>query len=615
MKQELFNFLDSQKIPKDQELDTRINELKEYFDEWIAIHPENDLYKLCNTEDKEIIVPLIVLSNPYKLKEILNNINKYPDLFPKNVCGQVLAELFLYFNIEEFQETISDCMSSNFIRAFKAVSNLTEILLAVGLDPTKSEILTFLRKNPQAKKDLKDTFINYSAKYHNVGIDFLDAIETFKKTSEFNYEKEMLNGLPRNMKREFKKFLGLPKSSRDTFILEIRDFYAFINSKYNEIVRNYEKDERKRKKHNDNIEELKKLLNTDNEIKNIDAILKLCSSDEIKEAVVDYIITHNKKIYESLVNDYDKARLNSEENLNNLFTKYGFDYTILSIEDKINLKEMAFNDIENLLKRLSALKVFKINVSRVSLFKLSVVEDLRQKGIITEEWLINNESLLLSDNTELEMVVTNIDLLSKEGINMLQYSNSLDITKSENLKENLYLLRLYGCSITKTTTDLNFLSASDLRLRIEFIYSLGLYQDLTDLNILNNTLENLLRMKIANSLNIPVESISDLSDIYCDFTSEIIPQNISEKLAQDSLFIVDIPAFLEQYRENNAILNINGIYVSSEKIKRNLAKIGDNSPESCFYAIIYNGYYTYEELETLRISLIPERFLFNQVRS
>ena len=63
---------------------------------------------------------------------------------------------------------------------------------------------------------------------------------------------------------------------------------------------------------------------------------------------------------------------------------------------------MNFEDIEELLKRLRLLKVYKINVARVSLFKLSVIEELVFKGIISEEWLINNESLLLEGNRELE---------------------------------------------------------------------------------------------------------------------------------------------------------------------------------------------------------------------
>ena len=189
---------------------------------------------------------------------------------------------------------------------------------------------------------------------------------------------------------------------------------------------------------------------------------------------------------------------------------------------------------------------------------------------------------------------------------MIQYQNSLDITISPLVSQNLQLLRKYKLEITRSTTNMNFLATNDLRERIEFVYSLGLYSELNDLNILNNSLEGLLRIKIASILNISVIDIKDdLEEIFFDFSNTIIPYKIKIKLAQESNYISELPKYLENYKIDHETLSINGVYVSIKKIKRNLAKLKNNNPESCFYAIIYNGYYTYDEIEVLKNTLIP----------
>ncbi len=605
MLQEVFNFLDSKKVSENKEHTAKINDLKNYFRDFFQLYPQKDFERISSLSDREIMTALIILSNPLKLEEILEILKKYPKIFKNDRYTELFAALTLYYDDKRVPDLVEDCISLNPFIYIPATLSLSKVFVENGIPPQIGDIIDFIKENPQAKEELEVVFTNYSAHFHNYGAYMIEAIRRFSAFQEFDEEQYFLSTLTREEKRQYKKMVGLDKSEQDLFLKEIRKFYNFLNTKLDEIVKSYEKSERDRRSHNRNIEDLKRILDTKEEIKNIDAIIKLCATEEIKEVVVNYILDHNRKIYSALITEYEKARVNSDENLNNLFNKYGFNYEILDSKDKAQLKKMNFEDIEELLKRLSLLKVYQINVARVSLFKLSVIEELVFKGIISEEWLINNESLLLEDNRELDIVITNIDMLSKEGINMIQYSNSLDITKSTTLKHNLYLLRLYNLAVNKNTTNINFLGVRDLRQRIEFIYSLGLYQELTDLNILNNSMEDLLRIKIANSLNISVDSITDISELYCDFSTEVIPEDIKEKLGKESDFILGIPAFLEEYRDSNQTLNINGIYVSSEKVKRNLAKIGSNDSESCFYAIIYNGFYTYEEIEILKGVLLP----------
>lgn len=611
MKQELFNFLDSKHKKINQEYTNRIIDLKNYFENFFQNYPQNDINIIANMPEKEIILPLIILSNPLKLQEILKALEKYPNIFKNNEYTHLFGALTLYYNKEEVRNLVAKCESLNPLIYIPATIDLGSILVMSGLKPSECDIPSFFKDNPNAKKDLEIVFKDFSSEFHNNGGYLIDGIRRYNESDEFEDKQAFLDFLPRERKRKYKKIVGV--TNKKEFLLKrIRTYYTFLNTKLQAIIKNFEKKQNEVTKYNQNIDEIKELLNTDKEIKNIDNIIKLCATDDIKEVVIDYIIAHNKKLYEELIKNYEHARHNSDENLSNLFKKYGFNYDILSYSDKINLKKQDFIEIEKLLKRLSVIKVYNINVSQVSLNKLLKIEELIQKGVITGKWLQDNSTLLLSTNEELDLVISNINILSKEGINMLKYSNSLDITKSPILKHNLYLLRLYNLAIAKEDFDINFLSATDLRFKIEFVYSLGIHQELTDLNILNYSLEELLRIKIANLLNIPTQSITDLTDIFVDFTQNYIPEEIFQKLCEDSTLNTDIPLYIKQFYNDNQTLNINGVYVSIEKVKRNIAKIGNNDAKSCFYAIIYNGYYTYLEIERLKQALIPEQTLFKR---
>lgn len=613
MKQELFNFLEAQKIDEDKEKSELVQEIKEHFDEFYKRYPSKNLEKLCTLSDIELFATIIIANNPLKIEKVLEVLIDYPELFPDGDYCALFSFVLEYFNSEYLFDVVNNCMSINFFKAVKGIAELNKFLEERKSILKSDKIFDFFRKHSSSLADLEDIFSDFDPDYHNIGISFLDARLNYMRSGMYDESRRIYESMPRDIKRMSKAvFFQFNKPERDRFIEAINNYFGLISRKVNEFTNEYDKSEKARKKHNKNIDELKRVLNNPNEIKDIDSILKLCPNDKIKNAVLDFINKHNKEIYLELLKEYEKTKQNTDENLSILFTKYNFNYDSYSLKDKEIIKEMNFKEIETLLSRLNNLSITNINILNVVPYKLEIVEELLAKGLLNKEWINGNISILYN-NKELEQIVSNIDILSKEGINMIQYQNSLDIVKSSLIEENLNILSLYGLSITKTTTNINFLGLSNLREKIELVYSLNL--ELINLDILNEKVEEILKIKIADSLNIPVACISNDDELLCDFASSIIPKDIKEKLNMDSNNMAPLPSFLENYKINDNVLCINGVYISTIKIKRNLAKLDQNSVDGLFYAIIYNGYYTYEEIEILRCSLIPERNIFNGSRN
>lgn len=617
MKQEVFNYLDSFQITKDSIQEAKISNLKNYFDAFFLKYSSKDITKLVNISIKEIIEALVIISNPYKCAEINKLKAKYEPLFNKKNYNLLFIGFISYYHNNKFRNIIDNIINKNIISQLSNAYKLGYLCKELGLpNNTGTTLVTFFNKNSESLNELKVVFEHLSLETYNIGQEFIKACQDFQDAQKYDDKRNVYEQLPKYIKKQNPELITDYKNAVKNFTYAINEFIGFLNSLYAKVIKEYEAKEKERIRNNKNISKIKTLLDTELEIKNIDTILGLCPNTEVQHKVADYVIVHNQAIYEDLLKEYENKKQTTDENLRLIFAKYYFDYDKLTISDQNIIKAKSVSEIENLLSRLSNLSLNNVYITKVSLFKLETIEELVAKGLITNEWLKENTSLLYSDNEELEAVVTNIDLLSKEGINLILYHNSLDITKSSLLKSNLSLLRLYNLTITKSTTNISFLAAKDLRHRIEFMLSLNIINELNDLDILNYSLKDILKIKIANFLNLPLTSItSDYEELVCDFSSSLIPSEIIEKLNTESYYIVPLPENLTKYQINKQTLNINGVYVSIEKVKRNLAKIGQNDVESCFYAIIHNGYYMYEEIDRLCLALEVNKGILRLIRT
>ena len=275
MKQEVFNFLDSKKVPEDTKRKNELSLLKEYFNDFFQKSPKTNIPAIVNLSEKDIMLPLIILSNPYKLEEILNTLKRYPEIFKDNKCTLIFAELeeilntlkrypnifkdnkctellaalVVYYSDEYLQELIERCASSNPLVYIPAAIAVGQILLDYGLTPDKADIISFFEEHPQGKNELKVLFADLSTEYHNIASIFMDERDhyIFNGDKDYMSEKDFLANLPREMKREYKKIFGTYKKDIDKFKQAIKVYFGFISARYDEIIKAYEKSERERK--------------------------------------------------------------------------------------------------------------------------------------------------------------------------------------------------------------------------------------------------------------------------------------------------------------------------------------------------------------------------------
>lgn len=612
MKQEIFDFLDSLKMEEDLNQKESLKDFKEYYCNFFSNYSLKNLHSLSSLSNYQLMELLAILTNPFEIKEIITALAKYPNL----IDNDIFQAFIYYFHDPDFKETVDKATSLNPFNYVPAIWKLNKMLLEVGLLPRCNKIIFFIQKHPSAPSDLACVFKNFSKSIYNLGIKFILERDNFNALVNHNERKKIFDALPRVQKKTVKEtLLKEYKRGEKSFSLVGQSLFRFINERHNRIIKNYEQEAKKRRHSNCNLDGLKKLLDTENEITNIDQILKLCENDEVISRVVDYIYNHNKECYQSLLSELEAKKEKNDTNLGLFFQKFGFDYETLNDLDRKTVKRMKYNEIESLLSRLKFLNLEAFNLSKIDLTKLSLVESLIYKGIINKEWLRANIYLLYNDNNKLEQVKNNLDLLSKSGINMLQYQPDLDITKSLFLKVNLEILKLYELTITRNTTSISFLSASDFRDRIELFISTGFYKYCSSLDLLNKSREEIYLEKIASTLDIGNgDFLASDPELIFDFGTHLIPSDIKTSLEGDILSDITLPEFVITRRIDNKALDIDGILVSINKVKRNLSKLGRTDPESCFYAIVYNGFYTYEEVEKLRSYLIPEKTFFNLVR-
>ena len=67
-----------------------------------------------------------------------------------------------------------------------------------------------------------------------------------------------------------------------------------------------------------------------------------------------------------------------------------------------------------------------------------------------------------------------------------------------------------------------------------------------------------------------------------------------------------MPLELKPFIENNYFLNINGIKVSKRRLLSNLSKLPEVTPLNIFYALIYNSYYSLDQILRIKSTIVPD---------
>ncbi|MCM1052920.1 MAG: hypothetical protein NC483_02980 [Ruminococcus sp.] len=579
MLEELITYLNTLKKEEKTVYDDNTKSFLAYFDVFLNTYPLTDISKLQYISYNELLRSFILSYCNSDFNSALSNLNKYSKYFKKQYRISVLMAFVYYFTDLDFKNWIDKL---DYMPSFDLLEKLH---LSCPKIKKKYNISTFImvyvvtifRKNPNIRQDL--SFLSR--------IDFQDLMHFHKACWLLKYYKEDIANYqkPRNKKSDF---------------LSLERLLSLIDTNYNQVIKEQAKSLSKVRKDNRKIDELIDKLRKEGEITNIDYILKLCPNNEAREKVASYVLMHNNEIYEELLNKQISLD-NDIDILTRLFKAFGYDFSSLEKNIQNRFINVSYDNINEILLWLKKNNIYLgiKELSFINITKIHLIEEMLNKGLLEISFIRSNSNILYDELT-LNKINDNIKILNSFNINVINYHNSLDILLSDNVLANLQLLASYGLNITRETTKILFLKDDNLDSKIELIIEMG-YISLNSLDILNRSLEELYKIKIAKLLDLPINSINDINFneyyiAYSDFFTSKEPENQVN---------VDLPKFLKKYAISNNILLINGIYISKIKLLNNLNG-QDITFVSIFYAIIKGSFYTFYEIDALREELIPE---------
>ena len=327
------------------------------------------------------------------------------------------------------------------------------------------------------------------------------------------------------------------------------------------------------------------------EIKDARTIVKRIKDEKLKNMFLQYIYEHNMKYYKVLDKNLEKTRENSITKYLEELNKYRI------ILDANEVQELMKNDIADFKKIISIINKYSLREKDIitilrttNLEIVNKIDNYVRDGILNINFVRETPQLFDPSTGILDVIDNNVNLLVANSINPKLFINSLEILLyglDDQLAINIKILDDYNLKGSlKTTDNYLFLLNSKLVEKIDRLIELG-YGDYLkeDLNILNS--RNLKRLEILKAINIPVNSIESLRDIItCDRfiindedLDEFIPDVLSYK---DKIKLKCSLNDLEKYRVDDWSYSINGIIISSNKVKR-LLEEGYDIYDALFY--------------------------------
>lgn len=370
------------------------------------------------------------------------------------------------------------------------------------------------------------------------------------------------------------------------------------------------------------------ILNSLNDKKIIDKNTIINIIDMIdNEEILTYFLIELSKEHENLFNElndkYKKLSNDNKKIIQTIFNKYNLDFNKLSnnLKNKI-LNEEVYN-VEEILKSIKELGfitseliyyILEYSTKEIIINYINLIKD----GIFTKEFIINNKDVL-STNKETknnyEEILEKLRLFQKEKINSRIFINDQNVylVDFKQLEYNINILKQYNLlfNINKLTT-FDLLKNNELETKIDIYLELG-YEKILENNLilLNYDVKTIKKLYILKNLGILPIDINNLINIlnnnnfleYIDNIDNYIFNIVNYRI--DTNIIKEHGVTLEKYfleSNNTRTIEINGVILSKNRIKRNLLRLEKaNLPdqEKEIYSLIYGSILTEEEYNNI----------------
>lgn len=349
-------------------------------------------------------------------------------------------------------------------------------------------------------------------------------------------------------------------------------------------------------------------------ITNYQSIIRQIPIPELKLETLKLIYSHNLNYQEQIEKRYQELTSKKEVQYQE-FAK-AFDLPTDNIED---LMKKPLEDLKAMYPLLVSLGIKdqsrQEELLRIStLSRLSGIKILQNKGMISPNFLTENNNLFCEDKKEFEDLTKNIGFLLSLKLRPTIISKHSEILLSDPnvLSENLRQLQEYELPIDwSKNQDISFLTKPNIENKIDKWLELG-YETLLEhhLELLNYSRESIKRLEVLKEIRIPLpETKEDLKAIL-DSPTFIIPEQEIDTYIQ----LVDrkenkkeinpsLEAILKPLESTKRTYQVEGNIFSKRKTLRNLSQEEEVTQDTIVKSMITGTNLLLSDIEKVRKSL------------
>lgn len=349
-------------------------------------------------------------------------------------------------------------------------------------------------------------------------------------------------------------------------------------------------------------------------ITNYQSIIRQIPIPELKLETLKLIYSHNLSYQEQIEKRYQELTSKKEVQYQE-FAK-AFDLPTDNIED---LMKKPLEDLKAMYPLLVSLGIKdqsrQEELLRIStLSRLLGIKILQNKGMISPNFLTENNNLFCEDKKEFEDLTKNIGFLLSLKLRPTIISKHSEILLSDPnvLSENLRQLQEYELPIDwAKNQDISFLTKPNIENKIDRWLELG-YETLLEhhLELLNYSRESIKRLEVLKEIRIPLpETKEDLKAIL-DSPTFIIPEQEIDTYIQ----LVDrkenkkeinpsLEAILKPLESTKRTYQVEGNIFSKRKTLRNLSQEEEVTQDTIVKSMITGTNLLLSDIEKVRKSL------------
>lgn len=349
-------------------------------------------------------------------------------------------------------------------------------------------------------------------------------------------------------------------------------------------------------------------------ITNYQSIIRQIPIPELKLETLKLIYSHNLNYQEQIEKRYQELTSKKEVQYQE-FAK-AFDLPTDNIED---LMKKPLEDLKAMYPLLVSLGIKdqsrQEELLRIStLSRLSGIKILQNKGMISPNFLTENNNLFCEDKKEFEDLTKNIGFLLSLKLRPTIISKHSEILLSDPdvLSENLRQLQEYELPIDwAKNQDISFLTKPNIENKIDRWLELG-YETLLEhhLELLNYSRESIKRLEVLKEIRIPLPETKEDLKVILDSPTFIIPEQEIDTYIQ----LVDrkenkkeinpsLEAILKPLESTKRTYQVEGNIFSKRKTLRNLSQEEEVTQDTIVKSMITGTNLLLSDIEKVRKSL------------